>query len=306
MPRVSEVSLSVPTVEYLLITVGTTRFDNLIKTINDNPGVLIKLCYTMGIREIFLQIGASAIEPTELEIACNEYKIMSSEGEGDANQDERTGVAQTKGGKKVPYQIAVNWVNYSQGFQAFLQNASLVISHAGAGTILERLRSTSAPQSVGNNNHSTNVPKLFVVINELLMDNHQEELAQAFADDNYLFYSKCSDFISVLSAAKWSDLRLYPPPNTQAIIGLVAQSINYSLNSGAVVPIVKEWGHCSSFWGRGGSRFLRYPKHPPICLYRLISYHLMSNCSQIPASEPWNLLKKWLIFCVLLVKCSES
>jgi beta-1,4-N-acetylglucosaminyltransferase len=62
------------------------------------------------------------------------------------------------------------------GFQPSLNDdmrkADLILSHAGAGTVMEALKFRK---------------KLVVVINTLLMDNHQEELACAMAERGHLF-----------------------------------------------------------------------------------------------------------------------
>ncbi len=55
-----------------------------------------------------------------------------------------------------------------------IQGASLVISHAGAGSILETL---------------TAHRPLIVVPNELLMNNHQVQLAEALANEKFLLCS---------------------------------------------------------------------------------------------------------------------
>ena len=53
-----------------------------------------------------------------------------------------------------------------------MEKADLILSHAGAGTVMEALRLKK---------------KLVVVINTLLMDNHQTELAGAMAKRGHLF-----------------------------------------------------------------------------------------------------------------------
>lgn len=53
-----------------------------------------------------------------------------------------------------------------------MKKADLILSHAGAGTVMEALRMRK---------------KLVVVINTLLMDNHQTELAEAMAGRGHIF-----------------------------------------------------------------------------------------------------------------------
>lgn len=63
--------------------------------------------------------------------------------------------------------------DYSTGIQEVIQEkADLVISHAGTGSILDSLR-------LGK--------PLIVCVNDTLMDNHQQEIADQFASSNYLW-----------------------------------------------------------------------------------------------------------------------
>ena len=65
-----------------------------------------------------------------------------------------------------------------------MKSADLVISHAGAGSIMESLRLKKA---------------LIVVVNQDLMDNHQIELAEAMQEANYLRFCYVSGLVSVSS-----------------------------------------------------------------------------------------------------------
>ncbi|KAA8915480.1 hypothetical protein TRICI_002401 [Trichomonascus ciferrii] len=58
-----------------------------------------------------------------------------------------------------------------------MKQADLVISHAGTGSILDALRAGK---------------KLIVVVNDSLMENHQLEIANEFANSNYLLMSNPS------------------------------------------------------------------------------------------------------------------
>ena len=62
-----------------------------------------------------------------------------------------------------------------QNFESIIKDSDYIISHAGAGIILESLK---------------NKKKVFVVVNDVLMDNHQVELAFSLEKDNYVFYVK--------------------------------------------------------------------------------------------------------------------
>ena len=86
-------------------------------------------------------------------------------------------VARTRMHQKVATpDIAIDGIDFShdgleEQFQLVQQSKGLVISHAGSGTILAALR--------------YQIP-LIVVPNTALLDNHQEELAVAMENSNYL------------------------------------------------------------------------------------------------------------------------
>lgn len=67
--------------------------------------------------------------------------------------------------------------------QEYMKSADLVISHAGAGSCLEALE---------------NNKPLVVVTNQLLMDNHQLELAQQLYKDKHLYYCTCDELLNTL------------------------------------------------------------------------------------------------------------
>lgn len=76
---------------------------------------------------------------------------------------------------------------------------------AGAGTALDALRCGKA---------------LVVVINERLMDNHQEELADALAAERYVLKARVHSVVDVLrSALGKSDLRPWPEPQRGPLFG---------------------------------------------------------------------------------------
>eukprot|EP00041_Stephanoeca_diplocostata_P011009 m.177698 g.177698 ORF g.177698 m.177698 type:complete len:168 (+) comp18377_c1_seq1:276-779(+) len=64
--------------------------------------------------------------------------------------------------------------------------ADLIISHAGAGSCMEALEAGK---------------KLVVVINDVLADNHQAELAQQLQVEQYLVYSTCRTITEAVDKA---------------------------------------------------------------------------------------------------------
>ncbi|EDL14724.1 mCG8132, isoform CRA_b, partial [Mus musculus] len=85
---------------------------------------------------------------------------------------------------------------YKDSLKEDLQQADLVISHAGAGSCLESLEKGKP---------------LVVVVNEKLMNNHQFELAKQLHKEGHLFYCTCSTLPGLLQSMDLSTLKCYPP-----------------------------------------------------------------------------------------------
>jgi len=82
-------------------------------------------------------------------------------------------------------------------------SASLVVSHAGTGSIFESLRAGNPP---------------LVVVNEDLMDNHQTEVARALQEDKHLEYCVVSDLVEKLASFDPSSLVPLPPADPHAVV----------------------------------------------------------------------------------------
>lgn len=134
-------------VKSVFVTVGTTQFDLLIETILQDKNVLKTLVDCLHIEKIILQTGTSRIPSYE------------------------------------PLPIAVEHYPYKDSIENDIQQADLVISHAGAGTILQTLEAHKP---------------LLVVVNEKLMNNHQLEIAHEMEKQGYLYHCTCSTLARTL------------------------------------------------------------------------------------------------------------
>lgn len=85
--------------------------------------------------------------------------------------------------------------------------ADLVISHAGAGSITETLRARKP---------------MVVVVNELLQDNHQSELAERMFADGHVLYCVPRTLADTLASLCSQQLRVYANGNAK----LFAQQID--------------------------------------------------------------------------------
>lgn len=96
---------------------------------------------------------------------------------------------------------------------SLIMSADLVISHCGAGILLECLRS----------DHATCI----AVVNDTLMGNHQSELADKLSDEGYIYQSTPSkvlaDITKVLSEMKHGifSLKRYPTKKDQVIVDII-------------------------------------------------------------------------------------
>lgn len=122
----------------VFITVGTTDFDNLIEICDTNS--FFEQLISMKVKKLKLQIGRGKYEPKVINKLCGDMGVEFSSFRFKASLDEE------------------------------MDEADLIISHCGAGSILEAV--------------SRRKP-LIVVINESLQDNHQREIANAIVSEGY-------------------------------------------------------------------------------------------------------------------------
>ena len=125
----------------ILITVGTTKFENLIKAIDNEK--FYEMIINNGFTKIIIQKGYGEYIPQNYKKFENRIKIQISE--------------------------------ILNNFENIIKSSELIISHGGAGIILESLK---------------NKRKVIVCVNDELMDNHQIELASSLHENGYVFYCK--------------------------------------------------------------------------------------------------------------------
>lgn len=119
----------------IFVTVGSTSFDDLSLAVLQES--FCRKCQERGFFGLTLQHGKSGrILPAPPQIAGFDIKTFA----------------------------------YAPSLAAQMEQADLIISHAGAGTILDALKLHK---------------KLIVVANETLMDNHQLELAIKLSGEGY-------------------------------------------------------------------------------------------------------------------------
>ena len=161
----------------IFVTVGTTSFDALIEAI-DSP-LFIREAKELGYDSVVAQIGRGKYVPRHLPLLDNEEKS----------------------GKCSSYR-------FKPTLDDDFAEADLVISHAGAGSIMESLRMRR---------------RILVVVNETLMHNHQWELANALRDGGYLDCTtpKVSKLCEALRRVDATTFASYPDVEAAAFASLV-------------------------------------------------------------------------------------
>eukprot|EP00752_Nemacystus_decipiens_P004222 g3857.t1 len=99
-----------------------------------------------------------------------------------------------------PEALDCRWYRFKPTLQEDMGRADMVVSHAGAGSIMEALGLGKA---------------LVVVVNSALMDNHQAELAEAMAQRNYLRATTPEELAATLVALDDSPSARTPYPSAK-------------------------------------------------------------------------------------------
>lgn len=141
----------------IFVTVGTTRFDRLVDAMT-RPEALQWMTRN-GYTNLIIQYGKGH-EP-----------VMAQDTS-----------------------IHVRSYSFQPSLEQDMRDASLIISHAGAGTVMEALKYKK---------------RLVVVINTALMDNHQTELAHAMAKRGHLFVVDTPSDLQDMNT--WNDFDAFVP-----------------------------------------------------------------------------------------------
>ena len=171
----------------IFVTVGTTLFDPLIQTVSSTA--FLSIAVENGYERLIIQYGKG---PTPSIASSSNTSSDDGTIRGSfTNSEENTSNSST-----------LQWEAYrfKPTLAQDVEIADLMISHAGAGSIMEGLASCrtryEAIQDQKSSSTNTNYTgsttsliekKLVVVINDALMDNHQSELAEALEKRNYLY-----------------------------------------------------------------------------------------------------------------------
>ncbi|CAM40210.1 putative glycosyltransferase family 28 protein [Leishmania braziliensis MHOM/BR/75/M2904] len=144
---------------YALVTVGSTKFPSLVKAMVQ-PRVCAALHQHFGIKRLYVQHGTTeAVAPAEATLLSEPPTVAGADASHPTRRWDCGG-------------LLVEAFRYRPNLDAVIRGATLVITHAGAGTILEGLQAQRP---------------LVVVPNRQLMSDHQLELAEVLAAGGFLF-----------------------------------------------------------------------------------------------------------------------
>jgi beta-1,4-N-acetylglucosaminyltransferase len=165
----------------IFITVGTTLFEALIECVV-NPFFLNQIALH-GFNRVVIQYGKGKT-PTIGGSNNNPNGAFQNE----IIEGQRKGIYQVKDTNDENSQVEWEIYRFKSSLEEDMNKADLIISHAGAGSIMEglehcRRRNHDLCLKCGNEHFK----KLVVVINDELMDNHQCELAYALEKRKYLY-----------------------------------------------------------------------------------------------------------------------
>ncbi|XP_048400804.1 putative bifunctional UDP-N-acetylglucosamine transferase and deubiquitinase ALG13 [Stegostoma tigrinum] len=162
----------------VFVTVGTTSFDKLIREVSSEK--VTRILQDLGYRKLILQIGRGSVEPKTI----------------------------------VGTNFTLEVYRFKNSIADDIKNATLVISHAGAGSCLETLEAGKS---------------LIVVINEELMNNHQLELAKQLHIDGHLLYCTCSTLSETLQKLDSTSLKPFPPGHPEKFSAFLDKVLGFQL-----------------------------------------------------------------------------
>jgi Uncharacterized conserved protein len=188
----------------ILVTVGTTLFDPLIQVICTRS--FLHKIISQGYDKIVIQYGKGSLSRIHSSPLFLSSSLLGTPHNSKGTIQSTTATilegiyTDDVSGNTISYEI----YPFKHSLQEDMKQAHLILSHAGAGSIMEGLAhcslynekllihhedgtlSYSSSSCSSSTSSTTLLKKLVVVINDHLMDNHQMELAEALSKRGYL------------------------------------------------------------------------------------------------------------------------
>ncbi|VAI09377.1 unnamed protein product [Triticum turgidum subsp. durum] len=169
----------------VFVTVGTTCFDALVKVVDSEE--VKQALLQKGYTDLRIQMGRGTYTPS---------KDKVKQASGNSN-------------------LQVEHFTFLPSIADNIREASLVISHAGSGSIFETLQ-------LGK--------PLIVVVNEDLMDNHQSELAEELAERNHLLCAHPQTLRATVEAMDLHALQPYIPGEARPVVALINEFLGFPVD----------------------------------------------------------------------------
>lgn len=175
----------------IFVTVGTTKFDRLVQLFDDAE-IQNMLTTRLGATKLVIQCGKSVVRPSSM-IMTVLMSLAALLGKVDA--------------------LKIDCYDYKPHLRDDIESADLVISHCGAGTILEILHARKT--AIG-------------VINQDLLDNHQVELADKMEQEHYMAIARSPENLrEVLNSMDQYHIQDYGDPNPELFLGEVSRLVRF-------------------------------------------------------------------------------
>eukprot|EP00559_Dactyliosolen_fragilissimus_P001226 CAMPEP_0184866054 /NCGR_PEP_ID=MMETSP0580-20130426/20560_1 /TAXON_ID=1118495 /ORGANISM="Dactyliosolen fragilissimus" /LENGTH=227 /DNA_ID=CAMNT_0027365515 /DNA_START=73 /DNA_END=759 /DNA_ORIENTATION=+ len=203
----------------IFVTVGTTLFDPLIHTIFDRR--FLNLACKLGYRHLNIQFGKGSVAVFDADSSTSQKEKYESD---DALKSETLNGVYHHPSKT----SSILWQAYrfKPSLLEDMKEADLIISHAGAGSIMEGLNLCREANNATEmkkvdrlgtqskrQDFSSAMKKLVVIINDKLMHNHQTELAEALEKRGHLYVLSRPD--ELCEKEVWSAIEKFVPEDFQ-------------------------------------------------------------------------------------------
>jgi beta-1,4-N-acetylglucosaminyltransferase len=210
------------------VTVGTTRFDALVRAV-DCPAFEAALL-SRGFTRLVVQAGAGGHAPERLLGPDKEGKRGGSSSSRKGSSPAASATATARFSGTTAKGLSVEFFDYAPSLRDRFAGADLVVTHAGAGSIFETLSTPRPPASASASGarKGRRAPSpapgpipLIAVPNGALMHNHQAELASELEARGLLVSATPETLARVLTSADFSRLRRYEAGGVQGVVAAI-------------------------------------------------------------------------------------
>eukprot|EP00397_Hematodinium_sp_SG-2012_P052992 GEMP01063002.1.p1 GENE.GEMP01063002.1~~GEMP01063002.1.p1 ORF type:complete len:164 (+),score=39.83 GEMP01063002.1:194-685(+) len=159
---------------------------------------------------VFSTVGTTEFDPLITAVGSPEcQKALKDRGFSRLRVQKGRG----SGSPPVPASLSVACYDFKPSLKDDMKEADLIISHAGAGSVMESLRMKKA---------------LIIVVNRELMDNHQVELAEEMERNKFALLAYPETLVDTIKKADLSSLREYPQPDLTPFHRLIEETMGLS------------------------------------------------------------------------------